>query len=78
MNKNEVPAYFDDAEIADIEDVAILENLTPQQVVEIATKEYLLSRKTGSNAVLLLVLFWKTANDFLVTEKLLAIKNLVS
>ena len=50
MNKNEVPAYFDDAEIADIEDVAMLENLTPQQVVEIATKEYLLSRKTGSNA----------------------------
>ena len=50
MNKNEVPAYFDDTEIADIEDVAILENLTPQQVVEIATKEYLLSRKTSSNA----------------------------
>ena len=49
MNKNEVPAYFDDAEMADIEDVAIIEDLTPQQLVEIATKEYLLSRKAGSN-----------------------------
>ena len=50
IKDNRINARFDDAEMADIEDVAIIEDLTPQQLVEIATKEYLLSRKADSNA----------------------------